>query len=368
MNESGKISRSTFFKSSGVLAGAVMAGGKVQAVAEENKISGVPMRRLGKTDLMIPAVSLGTGPGQDVNVMKSAIAQGMNFLHTSTGYKGGRAISNVAEAIKGQRGKAIIGLKITWEPDDDKAMDDALAALGVDSVEIAFFNIHKAAEVSDPKYRAGAERWKTAGKFRYIGLTSHNETAECLKAGLDQGFYDALMPSYSINDEEAFLPIFERAAKEGVGIILMKTGRGVQGAYEESVPHYLATAGVTTINKGASSFAEIRQLVEASKMEADPQAGLRIRKSARLAMSGHCGMCGACSASCPRGLQVSDVVRCSDYYLENAQYVDMAYETYRGLARAPVSALCDDCGTCERVCPNGVPVAHHIRRAERALA
>ena len=247
-------------------------------------------------------------------------------------------------------------------------MDDALAALGVGSVEIAFFNIHKAAEVSDPKYRAGAERWKTAGKFRYIGLTSHNETAECLKAGLDQGFYDALMPSYSINDEEAFLPIFERAAKEGVGIILMKTGRGVQGAYEESVPHYLATAGVTTINKGASSFAEIRQLVEASKMEADPQAGLRIRKSARLAMSGHCGMCGACSASCPRGLQVSDVVRCSDYYLENAQYVDMAYETYRGLARAPVSALCDDCGTCERVCPNGVPVAHHIRRAERALA
>ena len=101
MNESGKISRSTFFKSSGVLAGAVMAGGKIQAGGQENNMSGVPLRRLGKTDLMIPTVSLGTGPGQDVNVMKSAIAQGMNFLHTSTGYKGGRAISNVAEAIKG---------------------------------------------------------------------------------------------------------------------------------------------------------------------------------------------------------------------------------------------------------------------------
>jgi len=368
MSDSNNCSRSDFFKGAGVLAGvSVLSAGRAQA-AEEKQVSGAPLRRLGKTDLMIPAVSLGTGPGQEVNVIRSAIAQGMNFLHTSTGYKGGRAISNVAEAIKGQREKAILGLKITWEPDDDKAMDEALATLGVDSVEIAFFNIHKAAEVRDPKYRAGAERWKKAGRFKYIGLTSHNETAECLKAGLDQGFYDALMPSYSINDEETFLPVFERAEKEGVGIVLMKTGRGVQGAYEESVPHYLATAGVTTINKGASSFAEIRQLVKASQGTADPEVGMRLRASARLAMSGHCGMCGTCTASCPKGLQVSDVVRCSDYYLEHAQYVDMAFETYRGLARTPVSALCSGCDACERACPNGVPVVHHIRRAERSLA
>ena len=112
MSDSGKLSRSDFFKSAGVLAGAaVVTGSTVQAAEPEKETSGVPLRRVGKTDLMIPAVSLGTAPAQDVSVMKAAIAQGMNFIHTSTGYKGGKAIRNLAEAIKGQREKAILGLK-----------------------------------------------------------------------------------------------------------------------------------------------------------------------------------------------------------------------------------------------------------------
>ncbi len=369
MADINKCSRTDFFKGAGVLAGAaVVAGGKVQAAEEATSSKGVPLRKLGKADLMLPAVSLGTGPGQDVNVIKSAIAQGMTFIHTSTQYKGGRAITNVAEAIKGQRDKVTIGLKITWEPDDDAAMDDALKTLGVDSVEIAFFNLHNANDVKQEKFKAGAARWKEMGKFKYIGLTSHGDVVNCLEAALDQGFYDALMPAYSMVDEDAFLPVFERAAKEGVGIVLMKSGRGVQGAYEDAVPHYLATAGITTINKGANSFAEVKKLVDASKAKPDPQAGVRLRNSARVAMSGHCLMCGVCTSSCPQGLQVSDVVRCSDYYMENAEYVQMAFETYRGLIRTPSLSVCGDCSICERACPNGVPVAHHIRRAESALA
>ncbi len=370
MSDSGKLSRSDFFKGAGLVAGAaVMAGGRVQA-AEEAKpqATGVPLRKLGKTDLMLPVVSLGTGPGQDPNVVKFAIAQGMTFIHTSTEYKGGVSIKNVAEAIKGQRDKVKIGLKITWEPDDDKAMDEALATLGVDSVEIAFFNLHNADDVRQAKYKEGAERWKKMGKFKYIGLTSHGDVDNCLKAALDQGFYDALMPAYSIVDEEKFLPIFERAQKEGVGIVLMKSSRGVNGAYEDAVPHYLATVGITTINKGADKFADIKKLVDASKAKPDAQTGVRVRNSAKVAMSGHCMMCGTCTQSCPQGLPVADVVRCSDYYLENAEYVQMAFDTYRGLKQTPSLALCGDCNACDRACPNGVPVAHHIRRAATVLA
>lgn len=369
MSDSGKLSRSDFFKGAGLVAGAaIVAGSKVHAAEEKQQESGVPLRKLGKSDLMLPVVSLGTGPGQPSTVIRAAIAQGMNFIHTSTDYRGGSAIRNVAEAIKGQTDKVIIGLKITWAPDNDAAMDDALNTLGVDGVDIAFFNIHNAKEVRNSKYKAGAERWKKMGKFKYIGLTSHSETAECLEAALDEGFYDALMPSYAISDESRFLPIFERAQKEGVGIVLMKTGRGVQGAYEDAVPHYLATTGVTTINKGANSFADIKKLVDASKTKPDMQTGVRVRNSAKVAMSGHCLMCGVCTDSCPKGLQVSDVVRCSDYYLENAEYVELAFETYRGLRRNPSLAICGDCSICDSACPNGVPVAHHIRRAESVLA
>lgn len=370
MSDSGRCSRSDFFKSASLVAGAaVLAGGKVRAAEEEKPLAaGVPLRKMGKSDLMLPVVSLGTGPGQDPNVIKYAIAQGMTYIHTSTEYKGGVSIRNVAEAIKGQRDKVKIGLKITWEPDDDKAMDDALKMLGVDQVDIAFFNIHDAGRIHDTKYKEGAERWKQAGKFRYIGLTSHDDVENCMKEGLDEGFYDVLMPSYNIADEETFLPIFERAQQEGVGIVLMKSGRNVHGAYEDAVPHYLATTGVTTITKGVSRFQDIKKLVDASKTAPDKEAGVRVRNSAKVAMNGHCLMCGTCTQNCPKGLQVSDVVRCSDYYLENAEYVEMAFETYRGLSRTPSLATCGDCNVCVRACPNSVPIAHHIRRAETALA
>jgi ferredoxin len=176
------------------------------------------------------------------------------------------------------------------------------------------------------------------------------------------------MPSYALSMEKEFLPIFERAQKEEVGVILMKTGRGLNGAYEDSVPHYLATAGITTICKGAASFPEIKGLIEASKVPADEQAGIRLRETSQLAMSGHCLMCGACEERCPKGLQVADVVRCSDYYLENPELVATALETYRELSRTPSPSICGDCNLCERACRNGVPVVHHIRRAESILA
>lgn len=369
MNESSKYSRSDFFKNAGLIAGAAaMAGGGAQAAEPKPQSSGIKLRRMGKTDLQLPVVSIGTTAAQDVNVLKFAIAQGMNFIHTSVGYKGGKAIEKVAQAIKGQRDKVILGLKITWQPDDDEAMDAALETLGVDHVDIAFFNIHKAAQVSDSKYRRGAERWKKAGKFKYIGLTSHKETAACMKAALDEGFYDVIMPAYALSMENEFMPIFEQAEKDGVGVVLMKTARGLNGVYEDSVPHYLATKGITTICKSAASFPEIKGLIEASKVAADKQAGIRLRETSQFAMSGHCQMCGACEESCPQGLQVADVVRCSDYYLEHPELVATAYETYRELSRVPTPSVCGNCSLCERACRNGVPVVHHIRRAETVLA
>jgi predicted aldo/keto reductase-like oxidoreductase len=369
-SEAGQVSRRTFFKQAGVLAGAAAVAGAGAGKVEAAEAHGGPaVRRLGKTNLNIPVISLGTGVGQEVNVMKYAIAQGMNFIHTSVTYKKGKSVKNLAQAIKGQRDKVILGMKITWDPNDDAAMDAALADLGVDHVDVAFFNIHKEAEVSDPAYRRGAERWIQQGKFNYIGLTSHREVAGCMKAALKQGFYDVLMPSYNLTMEEEFKPIFEEVQKQDIGVVLMKTKKGITGdAYYDAVPQYLNTPGVTTISKGVESFQEIKAMLEATQRPADEAVARRVREAARIAMAGHCTMCGACQQECPQGLPVADVVRCSDYYMENPEYIETAFETYRELTSRPVASVCGSCSRCEKVCPNGVPIAHHIRRAENVLA
>ncbi len=163
------------------------------------------LNKLGKTTLDLSAISIGTGSGPSAQVIKYAIKSGVNFIHTSVNYAGKKAIKEVAEAIKGQRDKVILGLKITWDPEDDKAMDNALKTLGVDSVDIAFFNIHKADDVNKDKYRKAAERWIKAGKFKYIGLTTHKEMKGCMENALKQGFYNALMPSYNFLYCKGFL-------------------------------------------------------------------------------------------------------------------------------------------------------------------
>jgi len=109
-------------------------------------------------------------------------------------------------------------------------------------------------------------------------------------------------------------------------------------------------------------------MVGASQRKADASVGRRLREDVKISMSGHCTMCGVCEQECPLGLSVADVVRCSDYYMEHSEYVATAFETYSELKSHPLASVCGSCTRCERRCRNGVPIAHHIRRAENALA
>lgn len=358
-----QINRRNFIKAAGLLA----ASAALSKPAKINKlpitkIEKVPRRKLGKTSLELPVISVGTGAGQSPQVLNYAKKNGVNFIHTSVNYAGGKAIRNVAKAIKGQKDKFIIGLKITWAPDDDKAMDKALKILGVDSVDIAFFNIHNANEVKKDKYRKAAEKWKKEGKFKYIGLTTHKQMKECMEVALKQGFYDALMPSYNLTMEKECADVFKQAEKQGVGIILMKTQRQMnKDVYIKSVPKYLATPAVTTINKTLKTFADIDKMITAANAKLSKNVENEIEKIVSLAMVGHCAMCGKCSDNCPQGVAVADIVRCADYYMADSEYFETARETYAEID----TTKCVDCGKCEEVCPNDVPIKHYREKMRK---
>lgn len=330
---------------------------------------GLARQPLGRTGLPVSVVSLGTAPGQAPNVIRYAVAKGINFIHTSTAYAGGKAIKNVGTAIKGMRDKVILALKITWEPDDDRAMDAALKTLGVDAVELALFNIHNAREVKDKKYAKGAARWIKAGKFQHIGLTTHGDVVNCCNEALKQKFYAVLMPAYTISQEKEFAGVFAQAKEQNVGVMLMKS-RGQLGAeaYLKSVPLYLAESAITTICKGMTSLAEIDRTIAAAAVK--PTAALRseVTHLAGIAMTGHCTMCGACTQACPRGVAVNDLVRCSDYYMARPDDLVSARDTLAGLAAAQLPQACTQCGACERVCPRGVPIVAHLRRTATLVA
>ncbi len=332
MKTNNQINRRNFLRAAGLfVAGAALAKPtkKISKKIPITKLEKVPRRKLGKTDLELPVISVGTGAGQSPQVLLYAMKNGVNFIHTSVNYAGGKAVENVAKAIKSKKDKFIIGLKITWAPDDDKAMAAALKKLGVDSVDIAFFNIHNADEVKKDKYRKAAEKWKKEGKFKYIGLTTHKQMKKCMEIALKQGFYDALMPSYNLTMEKECADVFKQAEKQGVGIILMKTQRQMnKDVYAKSVAKYLSTPAVTTINKTLKTFADIDNMITAANLKLSKKEDAKIKEIAAIAMTGHCAMCGKCSENCPQGIAVADIVRCADYYMADNDYFDIARETY----------------------------------------
>ena len=376
MGNKSDISRRNFLKAAGIAFGAATVGqsrvqGKeLQAAEPPGDKGGILLKRkLGRTGLEVTTVSVGTGSGQEPNVLRYGISKGINFIHTSSTYAGGRAIRHVAEAIKGQRDKVFLGLKITWDALDDNAMNKALETLGVDQVDVAFFNIHSVRGMQDEKLKQGAERWKKSGKCRYIGLTTHKQIQGCVKAALDQGFYDVIMPSYNLGMEADMRPLLERAEKANVGVVLMKTQHGLDAdAYGNAVAKYLATPGVTTICKTLNTFAAVDGMISDSGKRLDAKLDRTIRDAGRIGLAGRCSMCGVCDDVCPEGIDVADRVRCSDYYLAHSGYYGTAQEVFAGLKPWQGASVCTDCDLCEAACESGVPIRHHLNRVEKLLA
>jgi predicted aldo/keto reductase-like oxidoreductase len=184
---------------------------------------------------------------------------------------------------------------------------------------------------------------------------------------LKQGFYDALMPSYNLSMAEECAETFAQAAEKKVGVVLMKTPKGIGGdAYFAAIPTYLETPAVTTINRSMTSFEMVNRMIEALT-PAPKEEQAAAQRLARVLAEGQCAMCGACTKACPKGLPVADLVRCSDYYFTHSECFSSAEDTYREIADS-IKAACDDCGACERVCKRHVPVRHHVHRATHVLA
>jgi predicted aldo/keto reductase-like oxidoreductase len=175
------------------------------------------------------------------------------------------------------------------------------------------------------------------------------------------------MPSYNLSMADGCAETFAKAAEQKVGLVLMKTPKGLEGEkYFSAIPTYLETPAVTTICRTMTSFQQINRMIEALNPPAEEERA-EVMRLARVLAEGQCAMCGACTKACPKGLPVADLVRCSDYYMAHSECYVSAEDTFAEL-KSTMKAACDDCGACERVCTRKVPVRHHVHRATRVLA
>ena len=377
MNRNTRVNRREFLQS-GAAAAAVAIGGtqgiKAEQGKKEQKIDpakivnfhpGMRYRRVGDTDAVLSVISCG-GIGFERAVAHRAVDLGVNLIHTSPGYDGGRSFQEVASVLKTKRDKVYVAVKDTFYKGSLSDIDTVLKALGTDRIDFVMFNRHHAGSVADPAIPERFAAWKKQGKVRYAGLTSHDDVKGCVAAGIGSGYYSLIMPVLNQPELELMAEELRNAREKGIGIMAMKSLQGLNGTDLQTayVKKLLANPAVTTINKAFTNHDLFTMFYKAVGDTLSAEEDMRLYRYARENRRNTCLMCGSCERACPKGIGISTLLRAKLYYHDQLRDRETAAAAARDLpADRRHDGVCLSCRTCESVCPNGIAIVDRLREA-----
>lgn len=360
----------TFTRRSFLATGAAMAGAAAIAPSVAtaqpkilNQQEGMTYRPVPGTDVLLSSISLG-GLVMGEAVRRYAIDKGVNFFHISNTYLNGESIKELGKVMKDHRDKVYIAAKDTFRygnGQDD--IGSILSQLNTDHIDFIMFNRHDPSEVMDDTIQEYFEKWKKEGKVRWAGLTIHKKVKETTEAGIQTKFYRLVMPTLNQSSLDSMQEEMRLAEENGVGIMAMKTMGGLKGIEQETayIKKLLAIPAVSTINKGIGSFDMFDAYAEAAQKTLTSSESKMLYRYAQANRSSNCMMCSECEGACPNGIEISTLLRCSDYYVGQYGWTEHAQMTYAEVPAEKRAAMCQDCGACEEVCPNRIPIREHLK-------
>ena len=346
-------------------------------------------RRLGKTDIVIPIVSMGVMRADNPNLVKAALDKGITLLDTAHVYQGGRNEEMLGKLLKDYpRDAYYIETKV--KPDsydkkkgdftDDavvkrsfmKRFDTSMKRLGLDYVDVLFLHaISTRAATLNKAVLEVMQEIKKQGRTRYLGVSTHSHEPEVIRAAIDSGVYDVVLVAYNYrqNHKDDIAKAFGEADKAGVGIIAMKTMAGGKQPKEgpavsagTALKWALRNGHVATAIPGFTTF---DQLDEDMAVAADLTLSKEEEQMLALAMEQetlYCDGCTQCLDQCVHDLPIPDLMRAYMYtygYRETRKARDLLDE----LQVTP--DVCAACNSCVVRCTKGFAVAEKIRDVTR---
>ena len=202
-------------------------------------------RRLGKTDLQVSIIGLGTGgpsrfgqnsgvPEVDIHkLVQHALSKGINYFDTAAGY--GESESILGRALKGEpRDSYILSTKFPAGRKDGgftpeklaTSVENSLERLQVDTIDILQFHGPLPEYYSSERdnLAPALEKLRNAGKFRFLGLTetySMDPRHEVLLQALEDDLFDTIMVGYNLMSPTPEHEILPRSMESDTGVICM---------------------------------------------------------------------------------------------------------------------------------------------------
>jgi predicted aldo/keto reductase-like oxidoreductase len=330
-------------------------------------------RTLGKTGIKLPVVSMGVMNSDNPNLVRAALDRGIVLLDTASGYQRGRNETMIGEVVKGRpRDSFVIATKVPAESTSEEYLRNfevSLQRLGLDHVDI--LHVHdcssKQAVMFEPVLNA-LEKIKKDGKARFVGVSTHSNEPETIRAVTEGKFHDVVLTAYNFKqrNRQDIQKAIAEAAAAGIGIIAMKTQAGQFWDRARQQPINMKAAlkwvlndpNVTTAIPGMTTFDQLDldllvmeelPLTEQEKMDLQMEvadAGL------------YCQQCGQCRPGCPENLPLPSLMR-SYMYAYGYRNLEAAHGLLQELDLP--SNPCRSCISCTVRCVQGFDVADRVR-------
>ena len=344
----------------GLCAAPAAAGGDILNYSE-----GMPYRPLGTTGHSVSLLSMG-GLVMVEPVYHYAIERGLNFVDTSPSYRGGMAIRQLGNVLRSKRSKVYVACKYhSYVPFEDNLRD-----LKTDYVDFIVFNHHDRESALRNDDREVFARLKRAGKVRFAALMTHGDIKEVMATAIQSGMYSFVTPALNQRGLEAYEAEVRAAHQQHVGVVAMKALHGMEGSPQLALLKKLAAnpaiASVLTSISSYELFDAYRKALQ-QPLSATEERALRMHAVA--ARAENCMMCDRCRRVCPRGVEISTVLRSHDYYYRQLGDSDRALEAYRAIAAERLEGTdCGSCRRCEAVCPNGIHILERMKSARETFS
>jgi len=363
-------------------------------------VTGENISVLGLGCMRLPVVD-GNYGAVDMNcavpLIRRAIDNGINYLDTAYPYHNGQSEMAISEAIKdGYREKVFIADKLpSWmvnnREDMDKYLNEQLNRLKIDNID--FYLLHSVKEnYWDNLLSNGVLEFLddaiTDGKINYAGFSYHGEI-ELFFDVIDSYNWDMCQVQYNIVDQnyQAGREGIRYAAANDVGVVVMEPLRG--GTLVRNVPQEIQEIwDDSTVKRDPVEWAlkfawdldEVDVVLSGMNNNQDLNQNLKIADSGypnslnseekdiirevravyKQRKEVNCTQCGYCMP-CPSGVNIPANLQQlnNSYMFQDTENARMNY--YMGIKEEERALNCTECGECEKICPQMVPIQNALK-------
>jgi len=335
-----------------------------------------------------------------------AIRSGVNYFdtayiyHSEIPFQAGMSELFLGHALSGQREKVRLATKLpSWfvqnRRDMDRFLDEQLGRLQTNRID--FYLVHSlTGELCQKLSRLGITDFLDAaladGRIQHAGFSFHDEAAQ-FKPIVDAYDWSFCQIQYNFMDEDyqAGCAGLEYAAGRGLGVIVMEPLRGgglaarvpeeVQAVWNKALVKRTAAEWALRfvwnrpeVSVVLSGMTEPRQLEENIRIaqhglaDSLSPADLALIEEAKAIYRArtrvNCTSCGYC-LPCPSGVNIP-----ANFLLLNnlAIYRDRGgaeFFYFHILEEAQRASHCEECGHCEELCPQHIPIPAMLKEVVR---